>query len=106
MYDPIIFMDELDKVSFSEKGKEIIGMLTHLTDTTQNSSFVDKYFDGIELDLSRAFFVFSFNNINLIDPILRDRLNIIRFKSYKSNDKKIIVKKYILPGIIEKYWYE
>lgn len=99
--NPIIFMDELDKVSFSEKGKEIIGMLTHLTDTTQNSSFVDKYFDGIELDLSRAFFVFSFNNINLIDPILRDRLNIIRFKSYKSNDKKIIVKKYILPELLK-----
>lgn len=99
--NPIIFMDELDKISFSEKGKEIIGMLTHLTDTTQNSSFVDKYFDGIELDLSRAFFVFSFNNINLIDPILRDRLNIIRFKPYKSNDKKIIVKKYILPELLK-----
>jgi ATP-dependent Lon protease len=99
--NPIIFMDELDKVSFSERGKEIIGMLTHLTDTTQNSSFVDKYFDGIELDLSRAFFVFSFNNINLIDPILRDRLNIIRFKPYKSNDKKIIVKKYILPELLK-----
>lgn len=99
--NPIIFMDELDKVSFSERGKEIIGMLTHLTDTTQNSSFVDKYFDGIEFDLSRAFFVFSFNNIKLIDPILRDRLNIIRFKPYKSNDKKIIVKKYILPELLK-----
>ena len=99
--NPIIFMDELDKISFSERGKEIVGMLTHLTDTTQNSSFVDKYFDGIEIDLSRAFFVFSFNNINLIDPILRDRLNIIRFKPYNSNDKKIIVKKYILPELLK-----
>ena len=56
--NPIIFMDELDKISLSEKGKEINGLLTHLTDTTQNSTFTDKYFDGIEFDLSRAFFCF------------------------------------------------
>jgi len=99
--NPIIFMDELDKISFSEGGKEVVGMLTHLTDMTQNSSFVDKYFDGIELDLSKAFFVFSFNNINLIDPILRDRLNIIKFKSYQCKDKKIIAKKYILPELLK-----
>lgn len=98
--NPIIFMDELDKISMSEKGKEIIGMLTHLTDPTQNSTFVDKYFDGIEMDLSKVFFVFSFNNLRLIDPILRDRLNIIKFDSYTAKDKRIIVKKYILPEIL------
>lgn len=98
--NPIIFMDELDKVSMSEKGKEIIGMLTHLTDPTQNSTFVDKYFDGIEMDLSKVFFVFSFNDLRLIDPILRDRLNIIKFDSYTAKDKRIIVKKYILPEIL------
>lgn len=99
--NPIIFMDELDKVSSSEKGKEIIGMLTHLTDPTQNSSFVDKYFDGIEMDLSKVFFVFSFNDIKLIDPILRDRLNVIKFDSYGPKDKKIIVKNYIFPEILK-----
>ena len=98
--NPIIFMDELDKISLSEKGKEINGLLTHLTDTTQNSTFTDKYFDGVEFDLSRAFFVFSYNNIKLIDPILRDRLNIIRFKPYKAEDKKEIVKKYIFPELL------
>ena len=98
--NPIIFMDELDKISMSEKGKEIIGMLTHLTDPTQNSTFVDKYFDGIEMDLSKVFFVFSFNDIRLIDPILRDRLNVIKFDSYTAKDKRIIIKKYILPEIL------
>ena len=52
--NPIIFIDELDKVSRSEHGKEIIGILTHLVDETQNDSFQDKYFTGIDLDLSKA----------------------------------------------------
>ena len=45
--NPIIFIDELDKVSKTEHGKEIIGILTHLIDTTQNDKFEDKYFSGI-----------------------------------------------------------
>ena len=60
--NPIIFIDELDKVSRSEHGKEIIGILTHLVDETQNDSFQDKYFTGIDLDLSKALFIFSFNS--------------------------------------------
>ena len=61
--NPIIFIDELDKVSKSEHGKEIIGILTHLVDSTQNESFQDKYFNGIDLDLSKALFIFSNNLI-------------------------------------------
>ena len=57
--NPIIFIDELDKVSKSEHGKEIIGILTHLVDSTQNDSFQDKYFNGVDLDLSKALFIFS-----------------------------------------------
>ena len=48
--NPIIFIDELDKVSQTEHGKEIIGILTHLIDPTQNDAFQDKYFNGIDLD--------------------------------------------------------
>jgi len=99
--NPIIFMDELDKMSKTEKGRDIIGLLTHLTDPTQNQSFVDKYYDGIEMDLSRVFFVFSFNDIKLIDPILKDRLNIIKFNGYNVKDKKHIVLKYIFPEILK-----
>ena len=57
--NPIIFIDELDKVSRTEHGKEIIGILTHLIDTTQNDGFQDKYFSNIDLDLSKALFIFS-----------------------------------------------
>ena len=48
--NPIIFIDELDKVSHTEHGREIIGILTHLTDSSQNSDFTDKYFAGIKFD--------------------------------------------------------
>ena len=54
--NPIIFIDELDKVSQTEHGKEIIGILTHLIDPTQNDSFQDKYFNGVPLDI--ALFIF------------------------------------------------
>ena len=99
--NPIIFFDELDKVSNTEKGKEIIGILTHLTDPVQNKSFTDKYFDGIELDLSKAFIVFSYNNPHLINPILKDRLTVIKFDTYKVNEKVIIAKKYVLPKLFK-----
>jgi ATP-dependent Lon protease len=54
--NPIIFIDELDKVSKTEHGKEIIGILTHLIDPTQNESFQDKYFNGIRFRPIKSFF--------------------------------------------------
>ena len=50
--NPIIYIDELDKVSKTEHGKEIIGILTHMTDPSQQEDFQDKYFSGIDLNLS------------------------------------------------------
>ena len=64
--NPIIFIDELDKVSKTEHGREIISILTHLTDSTQNDEFEDKYFGGIKFDLSKALIIFSFNDISLL----------------------------------------
>lgn len=97
--NPIIFIDELDKVSNTEHGKEIISILTHLTDLTQNDEFEDKYFSGIKLDLSKALIVFSFNDINLIDPILKDRITIIETKPLTLPEKLVIIQKYMLPEI-------
>ena len=57
--NPIIFIDELDKVSNTEYGKEISSIFTHLVDSTQNDTFHDKYFSGIDIDLSKALFIFS-----------------------------------------------
>ena len=100
--NPIIFIDELDKVSRTEQGREIIGILTHLVDPTQNDSFQDKYFNGIEIDLSKALIIFSYNDPELIDRILLDRIHRIKFDHLSVDDKLVITKKYILPEIYQK----
>jgi len=100
--NPIIFIDELDKVSRSEHGKEIIGILTHLVDETQNESFQDKYFSGIDLDLSKALFIFSYNDAQMIDKILLDRIHRVKFDNLSLDDKLTITNKYLLPEIYEK----
>jgi len=97
--NPIIFIDELDKVSHTEHGREIISILTHLTDATQNDEFEDKFFSGIKLDLSKALIVFSFNDINLIDPILKDRITIIETNPLSLSEKLTIINDYMLPEI-------
>ena len=80
--NPIIYFDELDKISDSSKGDEIANLLIHLTDETQNMKFTDKYLgQNLFLDLSKAVFVFSFNDIEKVTPILRDRIHMISLKS-------------------------
>jgi len=99
--NPIIFIDEVDKISNTEYGKEITAVLTHLTDATQNDSFEDKYFSGIPLDLSKALIVFSFNDVSLIDPILKDRITIIETKPYKLQEKIHIITNYMIPEVLK-----
>lgn len=95
--NPIIYIDELDKVSKTEHGKEIIGILMHLIDSTQNTGFQDKYFSGVDIDLSKALFIFSYNDASQIDPILLDRIHRIRFDNLSIDEKLVITRKYILP---------
>ena len=100
--NPIIFIDELDKVSRTEHGKEIIGILTHLVDPTQNDTFQDKYFNGINIDLSKALFIFSYNDVSMLDRILLDRIHRVKFDNLSVKDKIVITRNYILPEIFEK----
>ena len=99
--NPVIFLDELDKVSDTPKGEEIIGILTHLTDTTQNSKFHDKYFSELDFDLSRALFIFSYNDEKKVNPILRDRMYRVETKGYDAKEKIVIANNYLLPKIRE-----
>jgi len=99
--NPIIFFDELDKVSGTKHGDEIIGVLTHLTDQTQNSAFSDKYFSGIDLDLSRCLFVFSYNDESAINPILKDRLIRINLNGFSCEEKINIARNYILKDLVD-----
>ena len=57
--NPVFYFDELDKVSDTPKGEEIINTLIHLTDSSHHSQLSDKYFNGIPLDLSKSLFIFS-----------------------------------------------
>lgn len=104
--NPIIFIDELDKISKTEHGKELIGILTHLIDTTQNDAFHDKYFNGIDLDLSKALFIFSYNDVDAIDNILLDRIHRIKFDYLTLNDKLEIANSFLLPEIYKKMGLE
>jgi ATP-dependent Lon protease len=104
--NPIIFIDEIDKISKTEHGKEIVGILTHLLDPAQNDCFQDKYFSGIDIDLSKALFILSYNDADIIDKILLDRVHRIKFDSLSSEDKIIISNKHILPEIYKKVGLE
>jgi ATP-dependent Lon protease len=97
--NPIIYFDELDKVSDTPKGEEIIGILTHLTDTTQNSKFHDKYFSDIDFDLSKVLFIFSYNDDDKVNPILRDRMYRIQTDGYNGKEKMVISHDYLMPSI-------
>ena len=104
--NPIIFIDEVDKISRTEHGKEIVGILTHLLDPAQNDCFQDKYFTGIDLDLSKALFILSYNDVEAIDKILLDRVHRIKFNSLTMEDKLIISKTHILPEVYKKMGLE
>jgi ATP-dependent Lon protease len=104
--NPVIYFDELDKVSDTPKGEEIIGILTHLTDTTQNNTFHDKYFSEIDFDLSKCLFIFSYNDESKVNPILRDRMYKIQTKGYNAKQKTIIVNKHLLPKICDQVRFQ
>jgi ATP-dependent Lon protease len=95
----IILFDELDKVHHTEKGQAIYAYLTHLIDNSQNTRNQDVYLSGLELDVSRIFFVFTFNNIEAIDATVRDRLKIVKVQEPSSVDKGNIAEKFILPEL-------
>jgi endopeptidase La len=99
--DPIFYFDELDKISKSYKGDEITNLLIHLTDPVQNSHFRDKYFHGIDIDLSRATIIFSFNDPHNVNPILMDRITTIETKYLMISQKIHIVNNYLLPEMMK-----
>jgi ATP-dependent Lon protease len=98
--NPIIYFDELDKVSETDNGKDIYSFLTYLTDSSQNNQFTDHYFYGMKFDLSRVFYIFTFNDITKIDKILLDRLNVIYIRTPTENEIITILDKYCIPEII------
>jgi len=99
--NPVIYFDELDKISDTPRGEEIAGILTHLTDTSQNSQFHDKYFAEINFDLSKCLFIFSYNDESKVNSILKDRMYRIKTMGYSGKEKTVISNSYLLPKIRE-----
>jgi endopeptidase La len=98
--DPVIYFDEVDKIS--EHGKnEIEGILTALTDFSQNKDFQDKYFSGVKFDLSRVLFVFSYNDQKKLNPIFKDRMQIIKVDPLSLKDKLEVAHKHLIPEILK-----
>ena len=97
--NPVIYFDELDKISETSKGEEIVGILTHLTDTSQNSQFHDKYFSEVAFDLSKCLFIFSYNDESRVNPVLLDRMYKIRTTGYGTKDKTFIAQNHLIPRI-------
>lgn len=100
--NPIILIDEVDKISKTEHGREIYGVLTHMLDPTQNLHFQDKYFSGIDIDLSKVLFILSYNDSESIDKIMLDRIHRIKFDSLTLEDKISICNKHLLPDLYSK----
>ena len=103
--NPIIYFDELDKISETDKGKEIVDILIHLTDKSQNKEIFDRYFSGIELDFSKCIIIFSYNDASKVNKILRDRITEIKINPLKKNEKIVITNRYTLKEISEELNY-
>ena len=100
----VVLLDELDKLAETQQGKEIIGTLIHLTDSTTNNKYnLDKYFSGIEFDLSKVLFVFTYNDPTKIDKILADRLFKINVDNYTFKEKLEITNKHVIKYILDKF---
>jgi ATP-dependent Lon protease len=97
----VMMFDELDKISTTSKGEEVQNLLVHLTDPVQNMEFEDKYLSGIPLDLSRAMFVFSANDLNKIDRVLLDRMIVVNLAGYQQKDKIAIAEQFLLPAALK-----
>ena len=94
--NPVILLDEVDKMTKSYKG-DPASILLDVLDSNQNHSFVDNYIDE-EVDLSKVLFILTANNIDDIPIALKDRLEIIKIDGYSEYEKLDIAKNYLIPN--------
>jgi ATP-dependent Lon protease len=97
MKNPVILLDELDRVSESARG-DIMGVLVELLDPGQNYAFTDHYID-YPFDLSNVLFIATANNTSNISTAVLDRLEIIQMPSYTDDEKMVIAKQYLFNKI-------
>ena len=99
--NPVILLDEVDKMVMSEKG-DPSSVLLDILDHEQNNHFMDNYID-MPFDISNVTFILTANDIGSIPEPLRDRLEIIELNSYTEYEKLDIAKKYLIPKTLDNY---
>ena len=104
--NPIIFFDEVDKISKTERGLELENLLINIVDVTQNYNFSDKYFQEISIDLSKILFIFSYNHEEDINPILRDRIYEINVEGYNYDQKIILCQDFLIDDILKSFSFK
>uniref|UniRef100_A0A6C0C9S7 Lon proteolytic domain-containing protein n=1 Tax=viral metagenome TaxID=1070528 RepID=A0A6C0C9S7_9ZZZZ len=102
----MMFFDEVDKVSKNNDTNEIFNTLIHITDPNMNQHFQDRFYSSaMDFDLSGVLLIFAYNNSELLDPILLDRIKEIKFAAYSVNEKIEITKKHIIKELVEEFGF-
>ena len=99
--DPVIVLDEIDKVGRSQRG-DPTSVLLEILDPEQNDKYRD-YYLNFNIDLSKAIFIATANDIGSIPTPLRDRMEFISVSSYTPNEKYEIAKQYLIPQELKKH---
>jgi ATP-dependent Lon protease len=100
--NPVILLDEIDKVSAQFNKSDIDSVLLEVLDPEQNKQFQDNYME-LPIDLSKVLFISTANSLSDISPPLQDRMEIIHLDSYTEEEKVIIAQKYLIPDLLKEF---